>query len=379
VAVEIRLPPLGQTSDEMIVVEWYRQPGDAVREGEPLLSVETDKVTVDVEAAAAGTLLDVLVQPGDLVEAGTVIARIGAADEAAAEPSAPPPQPVVPQALPAVRQLAREHGVDLGSLRGSGPDGRIERADVLAAASAGEGSNATPAMRLQAVPPARAAMARRLTDSVQRIPQFTVTVSCDVAAARTLIAALREDGVRVGLTHVATRALARALREHPEFNRLWVDDGPSYRLLEGAPVGVAVATEDAVVVVTVEDADRLEWPQLCADLEGAAARARCRTAVAADRRPAAITLSNLGMHDVDGFRAIVDRDQTAIAAMGSVRATPNVVDGELVVSDMVVINLTADHRVVDGVHAARFAATLRSYIEDPSRLDSVTPAEAARA
>jgi pyruvate/2-oxoglutarate dehydrogenase complex dihydrolipoamide acyltransferase (E2) component len=91
VAVEIRLPPLGQTSDEMIVVEWYRQPGDAVREGEPLLSVETDKVTVDVEAAAAGTLLDVLVQPGDLVEAGTVIARIGAADEAAAEPPAPPP------------------------------------------------------------------------------------------------------------------------------------------------------------------------------------------------------------------------------------------------------------------------------------------------
>ncbi len=402
-AVEIRLPPLGQTSDEMIIAEWYRKPGDSIEEGEPLLSVETDKVTVDVEAAAGGTLLAVLAEPGETVEAGALIAWIGEAGEqvpSAAAQSAPAPAaastspagsavatelsppvaatssptaaPAVPQALPAVRQLARENGVDIATLRGSGPGGRIERADVIAAVAARDGGSAPApaAPGVEPVPPARAAMARRLVESVQRIPQFTVSVQCDVAAARALCAELRERGVRLGLTHVVTRALAATLREHAQFNRVWSDDGPSYRILDGATVGVAVATDAALLVVSVPDADRLDWPELVAAVDGAVSRARSRGLTAADQRPAAITLSNLGMHDVDAFRAIVDRDQTAIAAMGSVRAVPAVRDGQLVVSDSVVINLTSDHRVVDGVDAARFAATLRGLVEDPARLAS---------
>jgi pyruvate dehydrogenase E2 component (dihydrolipoamide acetyltransferase) len=211
-------------------------------------------------------------------------------------------------------------------------------------------------------------MARRLVTSVQTVPQFTVTIACDVSAAQAVIAQQRSNGVRLGLTHVATRALARALREHPEVNRLWVDEGPALRRLSGPSVGIAVAVDDGILVVSVADTDTGDWAELAATVDAAVARARNRAFTTADQQPAAITLSNLGMHDVDAFRAIVDPHQTAIAAMGSIRTVPAYVDGELVAAERVVVNLTCDHRVVDGVHAARFGATFRSYLEDPSSL-----------
>lgn len=384
-AAEIRVPPLGQTSNEMVLVLWYKDVGDTIDEGQPLFSVETDKTTVDVEAATSGTLLQVLAEAGDAVEAGTVVAFVGAPGEVVTMTPAPAtaaPAPAAPtkpaaearptgdagavQALPAVRQLAREHGVDLSTVRGTGPGGRIERADVLAAP--GGTSSGAPDADLEPVPPARAAMARRLVTSVQTVPQFTVTIACDVSAAQAVIAQQRSNGVRLGLTHVATRALARALREHPEVNRLWVDEGPALRRLSGPSVGIAVAVDDGILVVSVADTDTGDWAELAATVDAAVARARNRAFTTADQQPAAITLSNLGMHDVDAFRAIVDPHQTAIAAMGSIRTVPAYVDGELVAAERVVVNLTCDHRVVDGVHAARFGATFRSYLEDPSSL-----------
>jgi pyruvate dehydrogenase E2 component (dihydrolipoamide acetyltransferase) len=397
VAAEIRVPPLGQTSNEMVLVLWYKDVGDTIDEGQPLFSVETDKTTVDVEAATSGTLLQVLAEAGDAVEAGTVVAFVGAPGEvvtpapAQAEPPASPaagssnPAPGRAaasadsaggvQALPAVRQFAREQGVDLSTVTGSGPGGRIERTDVIAAAAgtgaaapAAAAASAASAGDLEPVPPSRAAMARRLVTSVQTIPQFTVTIACDVSAAQAVIAQQRSGGVRIGLTHIATRALARALREHPNVNRLWVDEGPALRRLSGATVGIAVAVDGGILVVSISDADHGDWADLAATVDSAVERARSRAFTAADQQPAAVTLSNLGMHDVDAFRAIIDPDQTAIAALGSMRTVPAYVDGELVAAERVVVNLTCDHRVVDGVDAARFGATFRGYLEDPFRL-----------
>jgi pyruvate dehydrogenase E2 component (dihydrolipoyllysine-residue acetyltransferase) len=331
-ATPVRMPPLGQTSDELRIVAWLGVEGAEVVPGQPLLAVETDKAELEVEATAAGTLLRIVHTAGETVRAGTVVAWVG-------EPGETPPGARV-EAAPAVRKLAHDRGVDLAAVTGSGPGGRILREDVLAGAGAtGD----------EPVPRHRRALAARLARSTA-IPQFAVGVTVDMRAAA---------GERV--TTLLLGALASALREHPEVNRLWIDDGPRIRRLERVDVGLAVAGEDTLLVVTIPEPDRLD--DLSGYVDRVAADARAGRLSGASRAPAAVTLSNLGGVGVDRFTALLDPGRSAILAAGRVLERPVVVDGRVAPAPQLDLTLTADHRILDGVAAGRFLDTVRRLVE----------------
>ncbi len=358
----VRMPPLGQTTDELRLVQWLREVGSVVEQGEPLLEVETDKATLEVEAVVSGTLLATLHGPGATVTVGEVLGYLGLPGESVpvAEAAATEDDAQVrtrKQAVPVARRLAADHGIDIDAIEGGGPDGRIEKRDVLALIDADSSSDTAeiPVSRR------RRALAERLTRSVQTIPQFSASVDVDMRAAAALLARERAaDLVGLTFTHLVLRATAGALRELPELNRLWVVSGPRLRQLERADVGLAVGDDDAVLVTTIAEPDLLALPDLVALTQEAEKRAREGKVTA---RPVAITVSNLGMFGADRFAAIVDPDQTAILAVGAVAERVRAVDGDVRVGPGVELTLTVDHRVVDGILASRFLVVVRARLE----------------
>ncbi len=383
-AEEIRLPSLGQTSDEMSIVVWYKKVGDSVKIGEPLLCVETDKAQVDVESAEEGTVLRIVAEPGQSLSTGALLAYVGAPGEAVADdapadqPSAgpvsapaeavtaasePKPSPTAAaggrvQALPVVRNLAASLGIDLGTVSGSGPDGRIERADVEAAALR---STAVDPDDLSTVTTTRRAIARRLTRSTQTIPQFTVDAQLDARPARDKVATAGVQGLTY--THLLLRASARAARDNPGMLRIWSDDGPSFRVMDAPDIGLAVAGDDSLYIVRIPAPDSVSLASLVTSVSAAAERARTGNLTAEDVQPVALSVSNLGMFGVDSFHAIVDPDQTAIVAVGAVQDRVVAIDGTPTIAAQVSVSVSCDHRAVDGVQAAKFLRSLKHYFE----------------
>ena len=402
---QIRLPSLGQTSDEMSIVVWYKKVGDPIKIGEPLLCVETDKAQVDVESAEEGIVLKIVAEPGESLSTGALLAYVGALGEIVPEdasapilgaPSTPVAAPVVVtapvvaaasetslptvslptvtapagrvQALPVVRNLAASLGVDLSTLTGTGPGGRIERADVEAAARYGTTAEPTTTDSTTAdsttVSAIRRAIARRLTRSIQTIPQFTVDAKLDARLARDTLSSGGVPGLTY--THLLLRAIARAAREHPAMLRVWSEEGPSYRVLDAADVGLAVAGDDSLYIVRIAEPDRLPLADLVSRVRAAAERARDGVLSAEDQLPVALSVSNLGMFDVESFRAIVDPDQTAIVAVGAVQDCVVARDGKAFVIPQVSVSVSCDHRSVDGVQAAKFLQSLKRHFETDS-------------
>ena len=344
----VRMPPLGATSNELRILQWLKEVGSTVEQGEPLLEVETDKATLEVEAAVSGTLLAVLHGAGETVAVGEVLGFVGAPGEEV--PAFEPP--AKRQAVPVARKLAQEHGIDLASVRGSGPGGRIEKQDVLALVDTAAGTELSRHRR---------ALADRLTRSVQTIPQFSAAVDVDMSSAAAHLERARGAGLAgATYTHLLLRATAHALREHPGLNRVWVSDGPRLRALERADVGLAVAGDETLLVQTISEPDAVELPALV-ELTERAQRLAQEGKVTGG--PVAITVSNLGMLGVDRFSAIVDPDQTAILAVGAVTERVSAGGGEVRIGPWVELTLTVDHRVVDGVLAARFLAAIRASLE----------------
>lgn len=391
---QIRLPSLGQTSDEMSIVVWYKKVGDPIKIGEPLLCVETDKAQVDVESAEEGIVLKIVAEPGESLSTGALLAYVGALGEIVPEdasapilgaPSTPVAAPVVAaasetslptvslptvtapagrvQALPVVRNLAASLGVDLSTLTGTGPGGRIERADVEAAARYGTTAEPTTADSTT-VSATRRAIARRLTRSIQTIPQFTVDAKLDARLARDTLSSGGVPGLTY--THLLLRAIARAAREHPAMLRVWSEEGPSYRVLDAADVGLAVAGDDSLYIVRIAEPDQLPLADLVSRVRAAAERARDGVLSAEDQLPVALSVSNLGMFDVESFRAIVDPDQTAIVAVGAVQDCVVALDGKAFVIPQVSVSVSCDHRSVDGVQAAKFLQSLKRHFETDS-------------
>lgn len=405
---EVRMPAVGQTTDQLLIISWLKAEGDAVRLGEPLLEVETDKATLEVEAFVAGTVLRILHQAGETVEVGTPIAYIGALGERLpqAGESTPAEASTAPEsahddlspgvqaadkvlASPVARNLAKSHGIDLNTVRGSGPRGRIEKVDVQAlidAASApisvtavgsGELSSEIPVAVVKpsdlaahaeesAVPRHRQVIAQRLTHSVQTIPHIALTVSIDMRGARAALTSGRDAGLtKLTYTHLMLRAIAQALRAYPEVNRVWSTAGGTtqYRSIDGATVGLAVAGDDTLLVASIGEADTGTLADVVRLTDEAVRRARSSTQSAADAKPAAIILSNLGMYRVDSFQAIIDPDQTAILATGRITDQVVAVDGGIHIVPKLQATLSIDHRVADGVLAAKFLGAIVERLE----------------
>ena len=388
---EVRLPRLGQGMESGTIVKWLKAEGEAVEKGEPLYELDTDKVTQEVEAEASGVLLKIAIAEGE-VEVGRTIGFIGAegeavqeAAEAAPEPKVEKPQetptPVVRQqpqaatangrikASPLARRLARERGIDLAALRGTGPEGRIVAEDVgRAEVQPAPAVAAAPAPRGEVesrpLTSIRKTIARRLTQA-WTVPAFQLTVSADMTRANELVAKQRElyPDVRITVTDLLTKVCAQALMRHRDMNVQFGDD--ALLVFPNADVGIAVAAPQGLVVPVVRAAERLTLAQIAAARGDLVSRARDNKLRAEDLDGGTFTISNLGMFEVDEFVAVLNPPQASILAVGATREQVVPRDGELRVLPLMTMTLTCDHRAVDGATGAGFLKTVKAFLEDP--------------
>jgi pyruvate dehydrogenase E2 component (dihydrolipoyllysine-residue acetyltransferase) len=436
---DVNMPKLSDTMEEGTVVEWKKKTGDPVKTGDVLAEVESDKATFDLEAEADG-VLSILVEQGVAAKIGAPIARIGdkaeapptkppaapkpAGEQKQKQPAAPPPAAEAPaeapaeaqapeperpaekpetaapksedgqrdgrdvRASPLARRLAGEMGVDLASVQGSGPEGRIVKEDVLAAANAKakpERRRPQPAAARPAGPdqemiePTRmqATIARRMAEAKATVPEFQVTVEARVDLAVSLRQQLKDSvpgAEKVTMTDFLVRACALALRKFPEVNSSWVDG--RFQRERAINIGLAVAPSQGMglLVPVVHDADMKDLVQISIESRQVIERARSGRPNEGDLSGATFSISNLGMYGVDEFIAIINPPEAAILAVGAIKDVP-VVEGERIVPGKVMrMTLSVDHRVFYGATAAQFMAEVRRLIENPVTL-VVPPAQ----
>jgi pyruvate dehydrogenase E2 component (dihydrolipoamide acetyltransferase) len=391
--IDILMPRLSDTMEEGAIATWHKQPGDQVEIGDILVEIETDKATMEYEAYDAGILREILVPEGEQATIGMVIALLddGRPESPTAAPVAEPGEPQVsaevpPRVLatPLVRRLAREQAIDLAHIEGSGPGGRIIRADLdrlsapQAAASAAlpvapEPRRPDDARQSTAVPfdRTRQVISRRLTESAASVPHFTVTSAAvvdDLLALRAeLNARLDAAGrARISVNDLVVRACAIALTAFPGVNASYSPEGSGATLQHGrVNIGIAVASDAGLVVPVIADADRKPASQIAAEARHLADRAKDRGLTADDMTGGTFTISNLGMFGVEQFTAIINPPEGAILAVGAARAEPVVIDGAVEVRRRMRYTLSADHRIIDGALAAQFLAMLTDLLEHP--------------
>jgi pyruvate dehydrogenase E2 component (dihydrolipoamide acetyltransferase) len=419
-ATEVKLPRLGQGMESGTVVRWLKQEGDRVEKGEPLYELDTEKVTQEVEAESSGVLLKIAVQEGE-VPVGQTVAVIGEEGEEVAEAAEADAETEVdetpqeegsrapardeereegaaasvargtseqvteirePQrngrakASPLARRIARERGIDLAQVRGTGPEGRIvaedvERADVAPAeapaAAPAAAAAAAPTAEVEVIPltSIRKTIARRLTEAWQA-PVFQISMSADMTRALALrerLVELAKEGPKPTISDVLTRIAASSLMRHRRLNAEFVGD--EVRIHPSANVGMAVATDRGLVVPVIRSAERLSIEEIAARRAELVDRARGGKLQQTDLECGTFTISNLGMFGVEDFIAVLNPPQVAILAVGAVEEKPVVRDGEIAARPLMSLTLTCDHRAVDGADAADFLRTVRSMLEEP--------------
>jgi pyruvate dehydrogenase E2 component (dihydrolipoamide acetyltransferase) len=392
-ANEVKLPRLGQGMEAGTITKWLKSPGDSVEKGEPLFEIDTDKVTQEVESDYAGVLLKITLESGE-APVGQTIAYIGKAGEEVAEaaaPAAPKPETVSDtvapletpaetkvsdtsasnggriKASPLARRIARERGIDLASLSGTGPDGRIVAEDVERGEVAAKPSAAYPTGDIESVPLTniRKTIARRLTAAWQA-PVFQLTVSADMTRANELVARNRElnPDVRVTVTDLLAKLSAQALMRHRDVNVQYSED--ALLKFPTANVGIAVAAPQGLVVPVLRSVERLSLAEVGIARAEVVGRARENKLTAQDLEDGTFTISNLGMYGIEQFVAVINPPQAAILAVGATLDTPVARDGAVHVRPMMTMTLTVDHRAVDGAEGADFLRTLKQFVEDPA-------------
>ena len=385
-AVDVIMPAMGATQETGRLVRWFKREGDSVTKGEMLMEVETDKSVVEVESPASGILARITATPDDEVPVGQTIALIvepgeevaGAGKAAAAGPGRKAPVrkksklPAAPKAAsaktsatgrllasPAAKRLAKERGVDLAGMQGTGPDGAVVARDVLSMALGGPANEGGP------VPPSRMRrlIGERMTLSKQTAPHFYLDMEVDMTAVEARREALRKQGTEPvpSINDFILKAVSRALAESPRMNAAWTDKGIEQH--SEVNLGMAVAVDDGLVVPVIRNADKLPLEELALRSRELASRAQDRKLTPANYQGGTFTVSNLGMFGVDSFTAIINPPQCGILAVG--RVAPRVVphDNDITVRSMMTMTLSADHRVVDGAIAARFLQRVKQQLE----------------
>jgi pyruvate dehydrogenase E2 component (dihydrolipoamide acetyltransferase) len=442
-ATKVHMEALSPTMEEGQVVSWLKSEGDEVAAGDVLAEIETDKATMELIARGAGVLRKVLVEEGGVAAVGDVIAIIAAADEdiddlAGAEPSKSksdkesgdsdeaeePEDDGGPEdegdeevespksqsdkesgqkpdardaggrvkASPLARRLAEEAEVDLATVEGSGPGGRIVKKDVeeaREAAPAGrrEKPEAAPAAAADAPAPEpwsdagaeegyedlpvsqmRKAIARRLIESLAPVPHFFLTIDVDMArvveARERLNGLVEKDGDKLSVNDFVLKATAAALTRHPDCNAAWHTD--HIRRYRHVHVGVAVAIEDGLITPVVKHADRKGLVQISREVKEMAGRARQKKLQPDEYTGATFSVSNLGMFGIHEFTAIINPPEAGILAVGGIESTPVVVDGAVVVRPRMRVTMSCDHRVIDGAQGSRYLQTLKAMLEEPA-------------
>ena len=449
-ATKVVMEALSPTMEEGRLVKWLKKEGDAVKSGEPLAEVETDKAVMELVARADGVLRKQVLAEGTPAPVGQLVGVIAGADEnidalvaggaggaggGAAAPAAKPAEQVVAKAQesagassvprtpaqsqgeasmppqqkaagapaqspgpgaqqpapnasqgnggrvrssPLARRLASERGVDLGAMQGSGPGGRIVKRDIEGAVAGGGQAAARAAAQVRPRSDAdfedapltqiRKTIARRLSESIGPIPTFYLTAEIDLSKASELRDAMLETGeeYKVSFNDIVLKAVATALSQHPEVNAHWLGDKIRYH--NRVHLGMAVATDDGLIVPVIFDADQKRMSEISAEAKSLAKRARERKLKPEEYTGSTFSVSNLGMFGIDQFTAIINPPEVAILAIGAVEEKPIVVDDDIVVQKRMRITMSCDHRVVDGAVGAKFMQTLRRMLENPLML-----------
>lgn len=402
-ATVITMPKLGLTMTSGSVAKWHKKEGDRVEKGEVILEVSTEKITYKVEAPESGVLRKILVQPGTKVPIGTSLCIIAAPDEDISEllkeaPTAPaaekPAQPeakpapvaakpageeVLIKATPIAKKIAKEQGIDLALVTGTGPGGRIVEKDVLdfierqkAAAGARPVAEAAPLKRI-ALSDVRQVIAERMSTSWQNSPMVTLNVDVDC----TLLKKLREDlkssfkekGLNLSYNYILMKACAVALKEQPMLNSYL--EGNEVVLYDEVNIGLAVATEEALLVPVVKDVAGKNLYEIASDGDALIEKARKGELAIDDVTGGTFTITNLGMFGVRDFTPIINPPQCAILGVGEMKDKPCVCDGQIVVKPMMTLSLTFDHRIVDGAQGAMFIRRVKELLENPLLLLAV--------
>ncbi len=375
----IVLPKSGFSSEASTVIGWSVAEGDRVEEGQLLCEVETEKTTIEITAPASGLLRKILIHEGEKRPVGVTMGFIGEADEPIPEvEDAPPPTPEAAQASaapspsarprrattgrvrasPAARKLAAEHGIDLAELSGSGPGGAITTGDVERAV---EDSRVTSDAELVPMSSMRRAIARMTQESFQTAPHFYLTLEADAASL------LNDRPESISITHCFIKAAGLALREFPQM-RAQVE-GDAFAIPHAVNVGLITAVEDGLVVPVIRDADQRPLAEIAGTVRSLVDGARSGKLSADDASGAGFSITNLGMYDIETFHAIIHAPEAAILAVGAIVEKPVVKEGQVVPGVRVVLTLSCDHRVVDGVIAAQFLGRLKKLVEDISALE----------
>ena len=384
-ATEVIMPALSPGQETGILLEWFKQEGETIEKGEPLMEVETDKANVEVEAEATGILSNISVQPGDEIHVGKVIAMILSEGESAPEsikdnssiqadvtedeiklqsenPDKLESIETVSKskiaASPKVKQYAKKEGIDLSSIKGSGPGGAILMEDVLAIQSTAE----TEDKDFQ-TGKGWLLMADRLKESWTNAPHFSIVRNLDATNLAAHKKGTKANSANVTFTDLLVKYAASSLKEHPRVNASLIDG----KLIKNTAIniGIAVATEDGLIVPVIHNADELSLEEITERRKDLVARTQEGKLRSGDLDSGTFTISNLGMFDVDSFNAIINPPQSAILAVGRIIDQVVPMDGKPVIRPMLTINLSFDHRVIDGARGAHFLQTLSNVIENP--------------
>jgi pyruvate dehydrogenase E2 component (dihydrolipoamide acetyltransferase) len=420
VSSQVTLPRLGQGMESGTIVRWLKSEGDSVEKGEPLYELDTEKVTQEVEADSSGVILKILAQEGEEIEVGKAIAVLGEEGEQVPEGEAGDPTEVTEEepteegepapereeerergreadgseettrvteaeeaaaaptdggrvkASPLARRIARERGVDLAQLRGTGPEGRIvaedvERAQAAPAQAAPAQAAAAPtAVEVVKLNQMRKTIARRMTEAWEA-PAFQISMSADMTASirlrEALLERVAEGGVRPTYSDILTKVVALALMRHRDMNAQFAGD--EVRIFPTANIGIAVAVPHGLVVPVITSCEARSIPEIAAARADVVGRTREGKLKSEDLENGTFTISNLGMYGVERFTAVLNPPQAGILAVGAIEERPVVVEGDLEIQPRMDMTLTVDHRSVDGATAAEFLRTVKAFLEEP--------------
>ena len=420
---DVVMPRLSDSMEEGTILQWLKAVGDEIAVGDELVEIETDKANMAYESDLAGTLTEILAKEGETLPIGSVIARVGDSEVAArdesgtsvstagpvvgdggalrAGASSTPPSPTPPaeeavegerpKASPLARRIAKERGLDLSQLHGSGPSGRIIKADVekVEAEPTGEAgfepatarppgpAAETPApetakgqVTYEELSKTQQVIARRMAESKATAPHFYLRASVDMSeavAGREMVKARALPGdVVPSFNDMVVKACALALREHPRANGAYRDG--RFELYSRVNVGVAVAAKGVLIVPTLFDADHKGLRQIATESRALAQRVRDGQITPPELSGATFTVSNLGMYGIEGFSAVINPPQAAILAVGAIEERPVVREGEIATAHLMQVDLACDHRILYGAPAAEFLARIRALLEEPLSL-----------
>ena len=411
---KVHMEALSPTMEEGQLVQWLKSEGDEISSGDILAEIETDKATMELVARGDGMLRKIFLDAGGVSVVGAVIAVIAAADEdisdiegssdgngtqqALPEESSTGTEPVAPEepeaattpeitadtqgtgsvkASPLARRLATEMGVDLLTIKGSGPGGRAVKRDLEGAKTAASKAAATTTWtseenEYEDLPTSqmRKSIAKRLVTSIGPVPTFYLTVEVDmnrvIGARESMNNMLEEDGYRISVNDIVLKAVAAALRQHPNCNAQWHDS--FVRRFNAVHLGVAVAIDEGLITPVIRNAHAKGIMQIAAEVRELAGRARTKKLMPDEYTGSTFSVSNLGMFGIQEFTAIINPPEAGILAVGGIEETPVVANGEVKVCPRMRITMSCDHRVIDGAQGARFLATLKSMLEEPTAI-----------